>query len=314
MGFTFSEVVENALLNPNIVSPEVLEEIPSTCDGAYGCGAELEFTDNLVQLYCPNRFCTHKVAARLEAMAKEMKADGWGMSTCLEVVHKFKLISPAMVFLIEQLPIDKYPAELKVSGFQTKLSNICDRSKRRVQLWEVVKLLGVPGVSDIARKVLDGYDNIEEAFEDIEKYQAGLIADKLGLSVKSENGVLALNTYITLIEYKNEILQAVKHFDIYKPVGDSIRIAITGGVEGYSNKDDFIRHLNIELEGLCNVTLAKGVNAKLDILIVDAGDADSGKFKSATRVNEKAELTGGHKILICDHEECEAMLKEKYGL
>lgn len=305
MGFSYSEVAETGLIDE-----EVLENIPSTCDGEYGCGEELEFTDNLTQLYCPNRFCTHKIAARLEAMAKEMKADGWGESTCLEVVKRFKLLSPAMVFFIEKLPAEKYPYDLKVSAFQTKLANICDPEKRKVKLWEVVKLMNIPGIASNARKIFDGYNTMEEAYDDIESKQIPLIAEKLGMSVKSESGVLVINTYNTLLEYKDELLAAQRHFEIYRPEGRQISMAITGGVVGYTNKQEFVSHLNRKFKGKCDVVLGT-VNSSLDVLIAD-NPTNSSKYKSATRINEKASLTGGHKIVICTHEECERLLEELF--
>lgn len=313
MGINFSEIREISLSGRNqYLDPEVLDEMPSRCDGEYGCGTELEFTDNLNQLYCPNRYCTHKVAARLESMAKEMKADGWGESTCLEVVHRFKLISPFMVFYIENLPLNKYPSDLRVSAFQNKLASICDREKRKVQLWEVVKLLNIPGIAtNNARKIFDGYLDMESAYEDIEAYQYLFIAEKLGISEKSESSVLAMNVYSTLLEYKEELLAAQKLFDIYNPQGDSLTMAITGSVEGYTNKQEFVSYLNKILFGKCNITLLNAVKSTLDILIVD-NDTSSRKYKTACRLNEKAELNGGHKILICTHTECENALRKLY--
>lgn len=313
MGIKYSEIEELTLkAGSQYIDPEILKEIPSRCDGDYGCGEELEFTDNLNQLYCPNRYCTHKIASRLEKMAKAMQADGWGISTCLEVVHKFKLISPFMVFYIENLPVEKYPKDLKVAAFSDKLANICTKSKRRVQLWEIVSLLNIPGVAtNNARKIFDGYNTMESAYEDIEAYQWLFIAEKLGISEKSESGVLAMNIYETLLEYKEELVVSQKVFDIYSPEGDSLTIAITGGVQGFTNKQEFVSYLNRILLGKCNLTLLNTVNSKLNILIAD-NDTSSRKFKTATRLNEKAELNGGHKILICNHEECEAALRQAY--
>jgi len=68
MGLTYEQVEDNELLDE-----ETLAWIPRYCD----CGAEIEFTESLRQIYCPNRFCSFKVAARLESMAKDMGVDGF---------------------------------------------------------------------------------------------------------------------------------------------------------------------------------------------------------------------------------------------
>ena len=75
MGISLEEVIENQL-----ISEDVLNVIPHTC----GCGAPIEFTDSLRQIYCTNPRCYYKVASRLEAMAKKLRGpngeccDGWG--------------------------------------------------------------------------------------------------------------------------------------------------------------------------------------------------------------------------------------------
>lgn len=274
MGITLKEVVENELL-----SEDVLNCIPEKCE----CGADIEFTESLRQIYCSNPRCLYKVAARLEAMAKLMKADGWGESTCIQVCREFKLISPYQVFLLPKAI--KNGATSSVSAFEKKVNSICDPELRRVELWEVVKLAGIPSIATIAYKIFNGYKSISEAFVDIENGQVPFIANKLGLK-NVDNTVMAVNVYNTLIEYKDELIFGEKQFEIYEPTGETLYIAITGGVEGFKNKGEFISYINERYNGKVNAMLMSSVTSQVEILVSE-GDSNSNKSKTARRLNMK---------------------------
>lgn len=275
MGVSRHDVIANHLL-----SEELVECIPEKCE----CGAELEFTDSLRQVYCPNPKCPYKVAARLESMAKAMKADGWGESTCIEVCKLFELCSPYQVFLLEDF-IKNGGGVPKIPAFKKKIENICDPEKRRVQLWEVVKLAGIPSIDTIAYKIFNGYENLTEAFADIETGQVPFIAEKLGIK-QTSTGVIAASIYKTLLEYKDELLFGETKFQIYKPQGETLYIAITGGVDGFRNKSEFISYINIRYQGKVNAMLMNSVSTSTHILVDDTG-ANSGKIKTAKRMNQK---------------------------
>ena len=275
MGVALQVVIENELL-----SEDILNCIPHECE----CGAPIEFTDSLRQIYCSNPRCLYKVASRLESMAKTMKADGWGESTCIEVCRQFKFVSPYQVFLLEDVVKKGIGCE-GVAAFEKKVASICDREKRKVKLWEVVRLAGIPSIETIAYKIFDGYDNLSEAFEDIERGQVPFIAEKLGLK-NAETSVMALNVYNTLIQYKEEVQFGEKQFDIYVPTGTTLYVAITGGVNGFRNKGEFIKYINNRYDGKVNAMLMNSVTSQVDILIAD-GDTSSNKYRTALRLNQK---------------------------
>ena len=275
MGVTLQEVIDNEL-----ISKDVLDCIPHTCT----CGAPIEFTDSLRQIYCSNPRCFYKIASRLEAMAKTMKADGWGESTCVTVCQEFKLVSPYQVFLLEE-KVKENPDISSVAAFPKKIASICDMNKRHVQLWEVVRLAGIPSIETIAYKIFNGYNNLTEAFNDIEKGQVPFIAERLGLK-NADGSVMAVNVYNTLMSYKNELLFGETQFDIYKPTGQTLYMAITGGVDGFRNKSEFVQYVKNRYGGKVNPMLMNSVSAQVDILIAD-GDTSSNKFKTATRLNSK---------------------------
>ena len=271
MGMKYTEVYENGL-----ISDEVMECIPKYCE----CGAEIEFTETLRQIYCGNMRCVYKVAARLESMADAMKADGWGEATCVTVCREFKMISPFQVFLLPK-KIEE-GCKSSVSAFEKKVASICDAEKRKRRLWEVVKLAGIPSIGTIAYKIFDGYDNLSSAYEQIEREQVPFIAEKLGLK-NSEGSVMAVNVYKQLINYKDELLFGEQCFDIVRPKGDVIRIAITGGVRGFKNKSEFIEHINAKFSGRVNAVFMNSVTNETDMLVAD--DTSHSKYEKANKVN-----------------------------
>lgn len=274
MGVTLQEVRDNELL-----SEDVLNCIPETCV----CGAPIEFTDSLRQIYCSNPRCYYKIASRLEAMAKAMKADGWGESTCVTICTEFKLVSPYQVFLLEDAI--KKGCTSSVSAFQKKVDSICDPEKRKVELWQVVRLAGIPSIETIAYKIFNGYNNLTEAFNDIENGQVPFIAEKLGLK-NADGSVMAVNVYNTLMQYKEELLFGETQFEIVRPTGQTLYMAITGGVNGFRNKSEFVSYIKARYNGKLNPMLMNSVTSQVDILIAD-GDTGSNKFKTATRLNSK---------------------------
>lgn len=280
MGITMQEVIDNQL-----ISEEVLDIIPKTCV----CGSPIEFTDSLRQIYCSNPRCYYKVAARLEAMAKKLRGpngeccDGWGESTCVKVCKTFKMISPYQVFQLEDMV--KKGTTCDVPAFEKKVASICNPNLRKVELWKVVELAGIPSIESIAYKIFGGYHNFQEAFEDIERGQVAFIANKLGVK-NSETSVMAVNVYKTLLEYKDEILYGEKQFDIYEPTGKTLYMCITGGVSGFRNKSEFVQYINNRYNGKVNAMLMNTVTTQVELLVAD-GDTGSNKFKTAMRLNGK---------------------------
>ena len=288
----------NTAISEGLVSYELASIIPRKCEE---CGGELYLTESLRQLYCNNSLCATKIASRLESMAKMMKADGWGGSTSLNVVKKFKLVSPFQVFLLsgKECP--------EVSAFSKKVEDICDWGKRRIKLWEVVKYANIPSIDTVAFKIFNGYESIESAFDDIEKNGVALIADKLGLR-SVETGVMAVNIYNTLMQYKDELLFGETVFDVYNPTGDKLCIAITGGVYGYTNKSEFINYINKRYENKVNAVLVNSVTRDVNVLVAD-GDTNSNKYRKAMKMK-----SDGSNIMILDSSELIEYFDNKYNV
>lgn len=294
MAITVLEAQENRLLDVDLA-----EIIPTHC---HECGTELMLTESLKQLYCPNRQCPTKVASRLEAMAKMMQVDGWGESTCLEVVRQFGMFSPFQVFLL----IDKLDS-IKTESLKDKIRDICRDDVRTVKLWEVAKYANIPSIDTVAFKLFDGFDSMESAFKAFENSPITFVADRLGLR-NAETGVMAYNIYQTLIEYKDELLFGESMFNVYNPGGEKLCMAITGGVVGFSNKSEFVNYINSRYNGKVNAVLMTSVTKEVQVLVAD-GDTSSNKYRRAMKIKE-----AGGDIMIFESQELLRYLDDKYNV
>lgn len=258
------------------ISEEVLNELPRKCK----CGHDLVLTDNLVQLYCPNPTCYLKVASRLEEMAKIIGADGWGESTCKEVCDQLNLMSPIDIFDDDV----RYSYPDGVSAWDKKMENISVALNKEWELYEIVQLLRLDGIATTANKLFRGYSSISEAYADFERGKAILIAERLGIG-KGDESVMAVNVYNTLMQSKDELLKAESIFKVKKACERQIKIAITGGVNGFKSKSQFVSELNNIGAGKISFFLNGTVTQDTNFLICDAGESGSTKYRKAIAYN-----------------------------
>lgn len=286
----YSEVLAKGYINQNILST-----IPSHCE----CGAEYEFTDNFNNVCCPNRYCHLKIGKRLSNMCDLLGIDGMGDASCIKIASTFKLKSPAQFYIVAQQGLTcKGVAnfEKKCKEFKSKI----DESE--FSLWEYVRFMSLPGIDTNAKALFDGYYDMKEFYNNLYNRQIYFVADRLGIKINADESVLAVNTFNVLMSYENELTSCVNFFHI----GDNtklkdINICITGGVNGYINKSEFIQHLKNSFGDKFNIIQQSSVTAKTNILVCDDSDSHTSKHLKAKNMNEKA---GKEVVKICNSSEC----------
>lgn len=232
MGIKYSEVKENELL-----PEELIKTIPSNCSE---CNTEIEFSNSLDRVYCPNRECELKIAYRLKAMADKMYVQDFTIENSLKIVKTFKLKSPAQALKLFRVE-DSYfenNEDLKVL-----ITDLCNSKFKDAYAWEIVKYLSIPDISIIARQLFEGYNSLKEAFEDISKYQVLYVLYRLGIEKSGDTGVLAMAIYKKLLEYKQEILAAQDEFNLIE-YNDIIKVYIYGELNSFINYSEYISYMN----------------------------------------------------------------------
>lgn len=273
MGYSWDEVYSNGW-----ISSKTMDCIPRTCDI---CGAPIHFTDTLTQVYCSNPQCSYKVANRLENMAKAMQVDGWGESTCISLVSQFHMVAPFQALLANRLVASG--VDTGIANFPVKVRDLVSKAQEPIELWQMVQYASLPGVDSLAYKLFKDYIDVNDFYSDLENSKDGIafIANKLGLK---SIGTQAEQIYETLSEAKEELQLGMKVFNIKKAEGVEVKVAITGAVNGFKSKADYIKYLNSLFEGRANIVWAKSVSSSVDILVCD-GDYASNKFRNASRIN-----------------------------
>lgn len=273
MSIRLSDVRENELLPDYIV-----DIIPDKCE----CGAEIVLTNSLKQAYCSSDTCYVKMASRMYKMAQKLSLSLITLDICKYICKNYDISSPYQLFLMGQVLENVDNRQDEPKGFRQAICNISSLDVK-LSLWEVVDLACIPDLEMVAKKLFYGYNNIGDAFDDIEYDKASFIAEKLGIK-SSETSVLAVNIYNQLIKHKDELMFGETQFSIVDDTDKTIYIAIDGYIEGFKNKSEFIHYLNKLLKYKINILLTNTVSTQLDVLVADK-DIASNKVKAATKIN-----------------------------
>lgn len=291
----YSEVV-----GKGIFSDDVLACVPSTCSS---CGQELEFSDNFVNICCPSRICPAKIGTRLFAMCKKMQEIGMGIpvgfgeGTCAKLAELCNLHSPGEVAKVVTERNNAEYTNLDIVAWEAKRDTMSELLKSPIELWQYVMLLNIPNIASIAKVLFDGFDTPESFYKELGAGMGAVskVASKLGLSINNENGVLAVNVYNTLVEYKEEIECWYKYFNIIKvPTADEVggeiyqfNVCATGTPSGYSTKAEFFTKLKKYETPRFKINKVDSVTKKTHAVVADP-DSDSDKAVKARNMNSKA--------------------------
>lgn len=294
----YSDVVRMGYLNESILS-----SIPSHCE----CGAEMEFTDNLNNVCCSNRYCYLKIGKRLSLMFNQLGIDGMSDARCNIIAKTFKLKSPAQFYIVAQQGLSCKG----VANFEKKSAEFKQRvDEREIYLWEYVKLMSLPGIDTISKSLFDGYSDIKAFYTNLYEKQIYFVADRLGIKVNADESVLAVNTFNTLVSYENELTTCVNFFNIKQSMGMDMNICITGGVIGYTNKCEFITRLKDSYGDKLNIIQQSSVTSKTNFLVCDDHDSHSNKHLKAQNMNAKA---GKEVVKIGTSVDCIQYLRQLYS-
>jgi hypothetical protein len=180
--------------------------------------------------------------------------------------------------------------------------------KKKMLLWEFVKVGNLPGIRDSARKLLSSYDSLEEFFDDIEGGGIPFVQGLLSIKGKQESkdpyasfddddfegdgvSVKAIATYNTLMFFKDELLEAVEFVQIKELTTAVVNICISTSVgKPYASKVDFIFQMNEEFGNKIHLNSLGSVSKDCEFLIWSKEGSATTKVKKATTHNEKKRI------------------------
>lgn len=260
----------NTALSYGILDLDVYESLPKTC--SY-CESELLVSENLKHFRCSNDKCPGHFAAKLENFFEEFQIKGFGRAKCEDIIINNGLTEIYQIFILtpEQMcswnnPDVKYEDWLKIRSITLGV----------YPLWKVIKSLGLYRIDNLAKDIFMSYDNIVKFYEDLMEHGESLIAQKIG----KKEGKLSYIIYEELLNNLGAVVNALRFFNIQPAIQKVIKIAITGGVNGWGSKDEFVAYLNGLAKGKFYIDRADSVTKATEVVIAESPSGSS-KYRKA---------------------------------
>lgn len=282
-----------------------LESLPDACLD-YRCGSPMEISEALTGMHCSNPRCPTKVANRLVAMANMLGVKDLGVARANTFITTTGVRNPLLIFAYEPA-IDGAMGE----GISVETSQkIVDQflNKKSFSLWEYVRLANLPFIQTSAMQIFGDYDNLEQAYKDIEAGGVLFVQEKLAIKAKTAKSVQsvagvdsedsvqdisirALKIYSSLMTFKPDLFEALPFVDIIKLNDENMTVlkAVCSEEVGFpfKTKADFYATVNNLYEDL-HVEFLPSVNKNIDYLVWAGADG------SPVRVTNKVNKVRGY--------------------
>ena len=245
------------------------------------CGSELEISELLTQVSCPNPRCITKVTQRMVDMCKYLGVLGMGEAKCRQFFECVPIYNPYALFAVTMKDAHRFQGVFSTNFLQS----ICDQvqAHREFTLPEFVKAGFFPGIQDSAYKLFKNYTSIEGFYTDLDNEGVNLIARLLGLSPDS---VTVLSTYETLCIFKKDLMNGEKFVVIRKAV-KTLNVCISTAVGApFKSKSDFVAYINSTYANKFHMNWLNSVTQNgCDYLICADKQATTSKANKARKYN-----------------------------
>lgn len=269
--------LKNHLRKLNTTS-DFIDLIPTVCR----CGYELEVNTELTALFCPNPICPIHMAAKMEAMLKNLNIKNIGRAICSEIIEKNKYIHHTQIFTIS---LTDFPDRFS-SDYRQKLYTEL-MSKKPKTFGEVLRACEFSGLDTRALILGKGYINADEFYNDY-NYNLQFIKNKL--KIKKYNTPAMIHRI--LIENEQVIRVVSSWFTLEREADFTIKVVITGSIKTvtkengnlYKPREDFLKEMKDKYRDSVNITLAHSITQDVDYLISDSV-SPHGKYNQAKQLN-----------------------------
>lgn len=251
-----------------------VNSLPIKCDE---CDSSLVISETMTGLHCSNPRCKSKVIMRIKAICKSLGILDFGESTISKFIDYYGVTNSLDMFELQEGYILSDEVSEKVSS---KVIKQIEENKNFV-LWEFVQVANLPFVQTSARKIFQGYNNLTDAYRDIEEGGVDFIQEKLGIS-KEKVSLQALKIYTTLIEFKEDLLEGESHVNIISLEGvKEINVVCSDQVGGgFSKKSEFYAYIKSITEGRLRVNFLSSVSKSIDYLVWAGADGSPARYTS----------------------------------
>lgn len=257
------------------------ECLPTVCEE---CGYPMEMSETLTQLHCGNPKCVSKVVQRLVAIASQLGVKDLGVARATMLCQGLGVTNPLLIFALD--------ATDEVPGWSPEVRDkiIAQvQEKTKFTLAEYVRVANLPFIQMSAFSLFEGYDDLAEAYEAIERGGIEYIRDRLNIKESgTENvSVRALKCYESLMTFKDDLFEALPFVQILKVHSGNVQMlkAVCSDEVGapFRTKAEFYAYCNNNYEDV-HVEFGNSVTKKTDYLVW-AG-ADGGNHRETNKVKK----------------------------
>lgn len=285
---------------------EFYRSIPQYCTEE-SCGYPMEMTEVLTQLHCSNPKCPCKVSQRLIAITNQLGIKDLGESKADKFIRGFGITNPLLIFGYEP---DEDGA--MGEGISLEMSNkIMNqfKGKNKFTLAEYVRIANLPFIQTSALQIFGDYDDLETAFNDIERGGVEFIAQKLNIKKTEDSNDISLRAtkiFDSLMTFKTDLFQGIQFVEIIKTKVEGMKKlkAVCSDEVGvpFRTKADFYSTCNNRRPDV-HIEFANSVTKDIDYLVW------AGASGAPARYTNKVKKTEGYNAKYEEHKEA-GTLKE----
>ena len=274
--------------------PERFAEcLPDTCSV---CDSPLWINESLTELQCSNPHCPDKIAMRISMLCDDLDIKFFGDSTIRKFMDYYEVDSPLCIFGLHPGMVVGEGISMEASD---KIINQID-AKRKFTLWEYVMYANIPYVRTMARKIFQGYSNLDDAYRDIENGGVAFIQKRLGITADGEVSVQAMRVYKSLIEYKQDLYSCLDDVVIEDLSGvKELNVVCSDEVgAGFKRKADFYAYMKERFGSRYHFNFLSSVTKSIDFLVWKGADGGMARYTSKVRTVEGWNASGKTNIPI----------------
>lgn len=266
-----------------------VEVLPDSCEE---CGRDLAISETLTGLHCSNPRCKDKLIMRLRAICKDLNITDFGESTISKFIDYYGLTNHLNFFDLREGYILSDEVSDKVS--EKVIEQVV--KKKDFLLWEFVQVANLPYIQTSARKIFQGYNNLTEAFQDIEEGGVDFIRQKLGILKEDTVSLQAMKIYSTLMEFKDDLLEGEECVNIISTEGKKeLNVVCSDQVGGWFNKKpEFYAFIKERYGSKVHVNFLSSVTKNIDYLVWAGADGSEARYTSKVQKVERYNERGSN--------------------
>lgn len=249
------------------LDPRFFEVVPQFCDS---CDSPLDMNMALTELKCINPMCTGKLVMRVRKLCEALGIKHFGESSIEKWVDENGIVSPLQLYNIEDGMLLNGISDSLADKLLPQISVV-----KTMKLWEFVANAQLPYIQMSAKKLLEGYSNLEDFFSDMTDGGVEFIQTRLGIGDQYDDlgnpivSTMASKVFTSLLESQEELLEAINYITLEDEsnVQEFIIVASDEVGNGFSTKREFYNYIKQRYAGLATFTIGSSVTKKTNIVI-----------------------------------------------